>query len=266
MIDMLLRGQFWVKNELIQGSWQSQRRGCCAKSNQISQGGKRWKVSRKTTKREREEFLFCRRSVWADFRSSMIIMSSRCMHWVLHWEERISGAVCHLVYRAASYDIGERCSVQDEENGPQYSLNPEAHRSWAVMVTKMKFWLKWTDIWEVWLKPLECSRLNAKKRVNDIRLSLSVWLVCVCVCRLVCVTTLCVGGGGGSLVCVARAHVQSAVAASLVRTCDGGGGGGGLLYCFDCCIFLFFFIFWQSVLHVWRKDWRTITSLASLVR
>ena len=27
--------------------------------SQISQGGKRWKVSRKT-KREREEFLFCR--------------------------------------------------------------------------------------------------------------------------------------------------------------------------------------------------------------
>ena len=25
-----------------------------------------------------------------------------------------------MVYRADSYDIGERCSVQDEENGPQY--------------------------------------------------------------------------------------------------------------------------------------------------
>ena len=27
---------------------------------------------------------------------------------------------CHLLYRVSSYDIGERCSVQDEENGPQY--------------------------------------------------------------------------------------------------------------------------------------------------
>ena len=25
-----------------------------------------------------------------------------------------------MVYRVVSYDIGERCSVQDEENGPQY--------------------------------------------------------------------------------------------------------------------------------------------------
>ena len=25
-----------------------------------------------------------------------------------------------MVYRVVSYDIGERCSVQDEENEPQY--------------------------------------------------------------------------------------------------------------------------------------------------
>ena len=44
------------------GSWQNQRRGCCGSQELLSQGGKRWKVSRKT-KREREELLFCRRSV-----------------------------------------------------------------------------------------------------------------------------------------------------------------------------------------------------------
>ena len=48
-------------------------------------------------KREREELLFCRRSVWADFPSSMFLCRL-CMHWLLwwgwsfHWEERISGA------------------------------------------------------------------------------------------------------------------------------------------------------------------------------
>ena len=26
----------------------------------------------------------------------------------------------HLIFRVVSYDIGERCNVQDEENGPQY--------------------------------------------------------------------------------------------------------------------------------------------------
>ena len=25
-----------------------------------------------------------------------------------------------MIYRVISYDIGERCSVQDKENGPQY--------------------------------------------------------------------------------------------------------------------------------------------------
>ena len=33
-----------------------------------------------------------------------------------------------MVYRVASYAIGEKCSVQDEENGPPV-LSPEAHRT-----------------------------------------------------------------------------------------------------------------------------------------
>ena len=32
-----------------------------------------------------------------------------------------------MVCRVVSYDIGKRCSVQDEENGPV--LSPEAHRT-----------------------------------------------------------------------------------------------------------------------------------------
>ena len=49
-----------------------------------------------------------------------------------------------MVYRVVSYDIGERRSVQDEENGSSYwALRP---CPWTVMVTKMSYWLKWTDI------------------------------------------------------------------------------------------------------------------------
>ena len=77
-----------------------------------------------------------------------------CMHWVLwwrwslHWEERISGAVCHpqkklMIYRVVSYDIGERCSVQDEENGPQYWAR---RHTVHVIVMKTSYLLKWTDI------------------------------------------------------------------------------------------------------------------------
>ena len=65
-----------------------------------------------------------------------------CMHWVLwwgwsfHWEERNSGVVCHLrkadgLQSGYSYDIGERRSVQDVENGPQYwALRHTVHELW----------------------------------------------------------------------------------------------------------------------------------------
>ena len=58
-----------------------------------------------------------------------VFMSSACIEFfgeVGHFTER-SGflelcVVCEklMVYRVVSYDIGERRSVQDEENGPQY--------------------------------------------------------------------------------------------------------------------------------------------------
>ena len=140
--DVLLRGQFWVKNESKVPGRIREGDVVRAKSNRVREGNCMQKVSRKT-KREREVLLFCRRSVWADFPSSMFLCRL-CMHWVLwwgwslHWEERIS------VYRVVSYDIGERRSVQDEENGP--ILSPEAHRTWAVMVTNVSYWLRWTDI------------------------------------------------------------------------------------------------------------------------
>ena len=152
----------------------------------IESGRKWWNVSSKT-KREREELLFCRRSVSADFRSSMFLCHLRmalsslvrlvksgflelCIMWgwSLLWEERISGAVYHLrklmIHRVVSYDTEERSSVQDEENGPQH---------WALMHTVHELWWWWRRVtewsglifaWEIWLKPLECSRLNAQNR------------------------------------------------------------------------------------------------------
>ena len=126
-------------------------------------------------KREREELLFCCRSVWADFPSSMFLCRL-CMHRVLWWGLVTSprGAdflelcvICEklMVYRVVSY-IGERRSVQDEENGPQYwALRHTVHELW--------WWQRWVidwsgliSVWEVWLKLLECSRLNAKNRVQ----------------------------------------------------------------------------------------------------
>ena len=71
-----------------------------------------------------------------------------------------------MVYRMVSYGIGERRSVQGKENGPQYwALRHTVHELW--------WWWRWVidwsgliPVWEVWVKPLECSRLNAKSRVQ----------------------------------------------------------------------------------------------------
>ena len=65
-----------------------------------------------------------------------------------------------MVYRVVSYDIGERCSVQDEENGPQYwALRHTAHELWWWR-RRVIYWSGQISVWEIWLKPLECSRLS----------------------------------------------------------------------------------------------------------
>ena len=100
---------------------------------------------------EREELLFCCRSVWTDFRSSMFLCRL-CMHWVLRWgwslhaEERISGAVCHpqkswwFTERLAM--ISERSAVhRTKRTGP--STEPWGAPYMAGMVTKTNYWLDW---------------------------------------------------------------------------------------------------------------------------
>ena len=93
--DMLLHGQFWVKNESKVPGRIREGDVVRAKSNRVREGtGRRFQGRRKG-----KEKSFC--LVWADFPSSMFLCCL-CMHWVLwwgwslHWEEQISGAVCHL--------------------------------------------------------------------------------------------------------------------------------------------------------------------------
>ena len=112
---------------------------------------------------------------WADFPSSMFLCRL-CMHRffgeVGHFTER-SGflelcVICEklMVYRVVSYDIGETRSVQDEENGPQYwAMRHTVHEPWWWR-RRVIDWCGIISVWEVWLKPLECSRLNDKNRVQ----------------------------------------------------------------------------------------------------
>ena len=140
--DVLLRGQFWVKNESKVSGRIREGDAVRAKSNWIREGnGGRFEAGK--TRREREEVLFCRRLVWADFRSFMF--SCRlCMHWVIWWSWSLhrdwgadfwSCVICKklMVYRMVSFNIGERCSVQDEENGP-HKRSRAGTWSWAAKV------------------------------------------------------------------------------------------------------------------------------------
>jgi len=69
-------------------------------------------------------------------------------------------------FRVISYDIRERCSVQDKENGPQYwALRHTIHELWWWGRRDID-WSELTSVWEIGLKPLECNRLNAKNRVQ----------------------------------------------------------------------------------------------------
>ena len=124
--------------------------------------------------RERDGLLFCRHSVWAAFRSSMFLCRL-CMHWILWWgwslhlEKRISGAVCHMQKADGLLSdlamISERGVVyRTTRMGP--STEPWGYMSCDGDEDELFDWSGLISVCEVWLKPLESSRLNAENRVQ----------------------------------------------------------------------------------------------------
>ena len=101
----------------------------------------------------------------------------RCMHWLIEFFDEVGNfpqrsgflELCTIreklmLYGVVSYDTGERSSVQDEENGPQYlALRHTVHEPWWWR-RRVINWSGLISVREVWLKPLECSRLNVKNR------------------------------------------------------------------------------------------------------
>ena len=98
-----------------------------AKSNRVREGnGRRFQGRRKG----KEESLFCRRSeVELIFGHPYFYVVCACIEFfgeVGHFTERSGFLELCIIYeklmicRMVSYDIGKRCSVHDEENGPQY--------------------------------------------------------------------------------------------------------------------------------------------------
>ena len=71
-----------------------------------------------------------------------------------------------MVYRVVSCDIWERCSVQDEENGPEYwALRHTIHKLWWWR-GRVIYWVWLTSVWELSLKLLECRGMNARNSLG----------------------------------------------------------------------------------------------------
>ena len=95
--DVLLHGQFWIKNESKVPGRIREGDVMRTKSNRVREG---------TVEGFKEDEKGKRRAVLQSFSlswfSAILFLCHLCMHWVLwwslslHWEERISGAVCHL--------------------------------------------------------------------------------------------------------------------------------------------------------------------------
>ena len=138
--------EFWVENDSKVPGRIKEGDVVRAKGNRVREGnGGRFQGRRKGKRG---------RSVWADFRSSMFLCRL-CMHWVLwwrwslHWEERISGAVCHPQnswwFTEWLAMISERSPVHRTKRTDP-STEPWGAPYMAGMVTKTSYWLKWTDI------------------------------------------------------------------------------------------------------------------------
>ena len=171
--DVLLHGQFWVKNESKVPGRIREGDVVRAKSNRVREGnGRRFQGRRKG---KEKSFCFVVVQFELIFRHPCFYVVCACIEFfgeVGHFIERRGFlelcVICEklMVYRVVSYDIGERRSVQDEENGPQYwALRHTVHELWWWR-RRVIDWSGLVPVWEVWVKPLECSRLNAKNRVQ----------------------------------------------------------------------------------------------------
>ena len=107
------------------------------------------------------------------------VLRRLCMQWVLwwgwslHWEERISGAVCQPP-KADGLQSGQLWYRRERERGVVYRTKRTGPSTepWGApymscdgeedeLLTEVDWYLS-----EIWLKPLECSGLNAQNRVS----------------------------------------------------------------------------------------------------
>ena len=171
--DALLHAQLWVKNESKVPARIREGDAVRAKSNWIREGNGRRLQRRRKEKEKSFTFVVVRFELI--FRHPCFYAVCACLEFfgeVGHFIER-SGflelcVICEklMIYRVVSYDIGERRSVQDEENGPQFlALRHTVHELWWWQ-RRVIDWSGLISVWEVWLKLLECSRQNAKNRVQ----------------------------------------------------------------------------------------------------
>ena len=164
--DVRLHGQVWVENE-------SKVPGRIREGDVFVREGNSRRFQWKWKGKERIELLFCRRSIWADFQSSMFLCRL-CMHWVLWWGlfTSLRGAdFWSCVSSAKSWWFTEWLAMISER-GVVYRTKRMGPTTEPLVTQYMSCdgdeddWSGLISVWEIWLKPSECSRLKAKNRVQ----------------------------------------------------------------------------------------------------
>ena len=150
--DVLLHGQFWVKNESKVPGRIREGDVVRASSNRVREGnGRRFQGRRKG---KEKSFCFVVVQFELIFRHPCFYVVCVCIEFFGKVVTSLRGAdFWSCVSSAKSWWFTEWLAMISER-GVVYRtkpwewapvLSPEAHRTWAVMVTKTSYWLKWTD-------------------------------------------------------------------------------------------------------------------------
>ena len=168
--DVLLHGQFWVENESNVPSRIREGDVVRANSNRIREGnGGRLQGRRKEKKKS---FCFVVVTFEMIFVHPCFYVVSACIVSLVTLVTSLRGAdFCSCVSSAKSWWFSEWLAMISE-GGVVYRTK---RTGWALRHTVHELWwwrrrvIDWSrliSVWEIWLKPLECSRLNAKNRVQ----------------------------------------------------------------------------------------------------
>ena len=149
LYDVLLHGQFWVKNESKVAGRIREGDVVRAKSNESGRGT--LEGFKEDEKGKRRASVLLSFSLSWFFVIDVFVSSVHALSSLVRLVTSLRGVGFWSCVSSANSWCFTECLAMISERGTGRRewapvLNPEAHRTWAVMVTKTSYWLKWTDI------------------------------------------------------------------------------------------------------------------------